>query len=213
MLQIAFQPFPELIALNFFSVTVKDMGLLDSQREINLVIFHLNYILIHVNILPYSVLNWEYLKMSALGTTLMTVSIFMNSENSKTSKSHVLVLKLSNKVDLRIGEKVIALSNLSIYYTWKNIKSLYNSNKFKISAPTWNDKFKLADGSYSVSDIEDYFEYILKKQGENTDKPSVEIYVNKIENRVTFKNRNGYSLELLASETMKLLGSTENKIA
>ena len=137
----------------------------------------------------------------------------MNSENSKTSMSHVLKLKLASKLDLRIGEKVIALSNLSIYYTWKNIKSLYNSNKFKISAPTWNDKFKLADGSYSVSDIEDYFEYILKKQGENTDKPSVEIYVNKIENRVTFKNRNGYSLELLASETMKLLGSTENKIA
>ena len=76
MLQIASQNFPELNAHNFFSVTVKDTGLPDSQREINLVIFHLNYILIHVNILPYSVLNWEYLKMSALGTTLMTVSIF-----------------------------------------------------------------------------------------------------------------------------------------
>ena len=63
MLQIASQNFPELNALNFFSVTVKDMGLPDSQREINLVIFHLNYILIHLNILPYSVLNWEYLKM------------------------------------------------------------------------------------------------------------------------------------------------------
>ena len=78
MLQIASQHFPELNALNFFSVTVKDMGLLDSQREINLVIFHRNYILIHVNILPYSELNWEYLKVSALGTTLMTLSIFEN---------------------------------------------------------------------------------------------------------------------------------------
>ena len=75
MLQIASQHFPELNALNIFSVTVKDMGLMDSQREINLVIFDLNYILIHVNIPPYSVLNWEYLQMLALGTTLMTVSL------------------------------------------------------------------------------------------------------------------------------------------
>ena len=114
-------------------------------------------------------------------------SIFMNSEKSKTSKLHVLILKLTNKLDLRIGEKIIALSNLSIYYTWKNIKSSYNNNKFKISAPTWNDKFELSDGLYSVSDIQDYFEYILKKHGENTDKPSMETYVNKIEKSVTFK--------------------------
>ena len=67
----------------------------------------------------------------------------MNSENSKTTKPHVLILKLTNKLDLRLGEKVIALSNLSIYYTWKNIKSSYNNNKFKISAPTWNDKFHI----------------------------------------------------------------------
>ena len=139
-------------------------------------------------------------------------TIFMNSENSKTSEPHVLILKLTDKLDLRRGEKIIALSNLSIYYTWKNIKSSYNNNKFKISAPTWNDKFELPDGSYSVSDIQDYFEYILKKHGENTDKTSVQIYVNKIENRVTFKIKNGYSLELLTPETMKLLGSTENKI-
>ena len=85
----------------------------------------------------------------------------MNSENSKTSKPHVLVLKLTNKLDLRIGEKIIALSNLSIYYKWKNIKSSYNINKFKISASTWSDKFELQDGSYSLSDILDYFEYIL----------------------------------------------------
>ena len=139
-------------------------------------------------------------------------TIFMNSKNSKTSKSHILVLKLTNKLNLRIGEKTIALSNLSIYYTWKNIRSSYNTNKFRISAPTWNDRFELPDGSYSVSDIQDYFEYILEKHGEDIDEPSVQIYVNKIENRVTFKIKNGYSLELLTPETMKLLGSTKNKI-
>ena len=82
-------------------------------------------------------------------------TIFMNSE-----KPHVLILKLTNKLDLRIGEKVIALSNLSIYYTWRNIKSSYNNNRFKISAPTWNDKFELLDRSYYVPDIQDYFKYI-----------------------------------------------------
>ena len=124
-------------------------------------------------------------------------TIFMNSENSKTSKPHVLILKLTNTLDLRIGEKIIALSNLSIYYTWKNIKSLCNNNTFKISSPKWNEEFKLPYGSYSLPDIEDCFQYILKKHEENTDKPSVHIYVNKIENRVTFKIKNGYSLELL----------------
>ena len=87
-------------------------------------------------------------------------TIFMNSKNSKTSNPHVLILKLTNKLDLRIGGKVIALSNRSIYYTWENIKSSYNNNKFKISGTTWNDEFKLPDGSYFVSDIQDYFEYI-----------------------------------------------------
>ena len=84
-------------------------------------------------------------------------TIFMNLENSKTSKPHVLKLKLTNKLNLRIGEKFIALSNLSIYYTWGNIKGSQNYNKFKISAPTWNDEFELPDGLYSVSDIQDYF--------------------------------------------------------
>ena len=139
-------------------------------------------------------------------------TIFMNSDNSKTSMPYVLKLKLTSKLDLRLGEKVIALLNLSIYYTWKNMKSSYNDNKFKISAPTWNEEFTLPDGSYSVSDIQDYFEYILRKHGENTDKPPIQIYVNKIENRITFKIKNRYSLELLTKETMKLFGSTENKI-
>ena len=136
----------------------------------------------------------------------------MNSENSKTSEPHVLILKLTDKLDLRRGEKIVALSNLSIYYTWKNIKSSNNNNKFKISAPTWNDKFELSYGSYSVAIIQGYFKYILKKHEENIDKPQVQIYVNKIKNRITFNTKNGYSLELLMPETMKLLESIENKI-
>ena len=86
-------------------------------------------------------------------------TIFINSENSKTSEPHILKLKLTDKLDLRLDKKVVTLSNLSIYYTWNNIKSSYNNNKFKISAPTWNDEFTLPDGSYSVSDIQDYYEY------------------------------------------------------
>ena len=132
-------------------------------------------------------------------------TIFMNSENSKTSKYHVLVLRLTNKLDLRKGQKTVALSNLSICYTWKNIKSSHNNNKFKISVPTWSEEFELSDGSYSVSDIQDYFEYILKKRSESVDNPSIRIYVNKIENRITFKIKNGYYLDLLTPETMKLL--------
>ena len=87
-------------------------------------------------------------------------AIFINSENTKISKPHVLKLKLTSKLDLRIGERVIALSNLSIYYTWRKIKSSYNKNKFKISAPTWDDEFELPKRSYAVSDIQDYFKYI-----------------------------------------------------
>ena len=120
------------------------------------------------------------------------------------------MLKLTDKLDLNRGEN--ALSNLSIYYTWKNIKSSYNNNKFKVSAPTWNDKYELPDGSYSFLDVQNYFEYILKRLPENIDDPSVRIYVNKIENRITFKIETGYYLELLTPGTMKLLGRTKNKI-
>ena len=137
----------------------------------------------------------------------------MNSENSKRSEPYLSKLKLRDKLDLRLNKKVIALSNVSMYYTWNNIKSSYNNNKFQISTPTWNEEFTLPDGSYSVSDIQDYFQYILKKHGESTDKPSIQIYVNKIKNRITFKIKTGYSLELLTKETMKLLGSTKNKIS
>ena len=75
-------------------------------------------------------------------------TIFINSENSKTSEYHVLVLKLTDKLDLRRGQKTVALSNLSIYYTWKNVKSSYSNNKFKISVPTSSEEFELLDGSY-----------------------------------------------------------------
>ena len=139
-------------------------------------------------------------------------TIFMNLENSRTSEYYVLVLKLTNKLDLRRGQKTVALLNLSIYYTWKNIKTSNNNNKFRISAPTWNEEFGLPDGSYSISDIQDYFEYILKKHSESVDNSSIRIYVNKIENRITFKIKSGYYLELLTPETTKLLGSAESKI-
>ena len=135
-------------------------------------------------------------------------AIFMNSENSKTSEPYILTLKLTDKLDLRTGNKTIALSNLSIYYTWKNIKTSRNNIKFKILFPTWNDIFELPDGLYSLSEIQDihYFEYILKKHGENINNSSERIYVNNLQ----IKSR--YSLELLTPETMKLLGSTKNKL-
>ena len=126
----------------------------------------------------------------------------MNSENRKNSEPPVLTLKLTNKLDWGIGEKVITLSNLSIYYTWKNVKSSYNNSKIKVSAPTRNDEFELPDGLYSVSNSQDYFEYIYKKHGEDIDKPSIQIHVNKIEKRVTFKIKNGYSLEFLTPEAI-----------
>ena len=105
-------------------------------------------------------------------------TIFMNLENNRTSEYHVLLLKLADKLDLRRGQKSVALSNLSIYNTWKNIKSSYKNNKFKISAPTWSDEFELPDGSYSISDIQGYFQYILKKRSESADNSSIKIYVN-----------------------------------
>ena len=106
----------------------------------------------------------------------------------------------------------MALVNLSIYYTWKNIKSEYNNNKFKISAPTWNETFDLPDGSYTIDDIQDYFEFIIKKHETLTDNLPVQTYANKIKNRIIFKIKTGYKLELLTLETMKLLGSTKKVV-
>ena len=136
----------------------------------------------------------------------------MNNENSKTNEPHKFRLSLWDKLNLKYPNKNIALGNLSIYYTWKNIKSAYNKNKFKISAPTWNDTFDLPDGSYSIADIQDYFEFIIKKHETLTENPPVQIYPNKIKNRIVFKIKTGYKLELLTPETMRLLGSTKKDV-
>ena len=132
----------------------------------------------------------------------------MNTENSKTNEPHRFKLYLTDKLNLENPNKNMALANLSIYYTWKNIKTEYNNNKFKISAPTWNETFDLPDGSYSIADIQDYFEFNIKKNETLTENLSIQIYANKIKNRIILKIKTGYKLELLTPETMKLLGST-----
>ena len=90
-------------------------------------------------------------------------TIFMNTENSKANEPYRFRLSLADKLNLKNPNKNIALGSLSIYYTWKNIKSVQNNKKSKISAPTWNDTFDLSDGCYSIEDIQDYFEFIIKK--------------------------------------------------
>ena len=130
----------------------------------------------------------------------------MNTENGKTK------LDLTGKLNLKTSNKNMALAHLSIYYTWKNIKSKYNNNKFKFSAPTWNDTFKLPDGSYSIADIQNYFEFIINKHEFSSENPPIQIYPNKIKNRIVFKIKTGYKLELLISETMRLLGSKKKML-
>ena len=129
----------------------------------------------------------------------------MNIENSKTSEPHGIKQDLTDKLNLKNPNKNMVLANLSIYYTWKNIKSEYNNNKLKISAPTWNDTFDLPDGSYSIADIQGYFEFIIKNHEILNENPPVQLYPNKIKNRFVFKIKTGYKLELLIPETMKLL--------
>ena len=136
----------------------------------------------------------------------------MNTANSKTKHLNKFVCNFTDKLNLKNPNKNIALANLSIYYTWKNIKSDYNNNKFKISAPMWNDTFDVPDGSYSIAAIQNYFEYIIKKHETIADVSPVLIYVNEINNRIVFKIKSGYKLELLSKETMKLLGSMSNSI-
>ena len=124
----------------------------------------------------------------------------MNTLNRKANESNKFLYQFTDKLNLKNPNKNMVLTNMSIYCTWKNIKSEYNNNKFKISAPTWNDNFDLPDGSYSVSDI-------IKKHETIADNPPVQIYVNKLKNRIVFKIKTGYKLELLTKETMQLLGS------
>ena len=138
-------------------------------------------------------------------------TIFMNTENSRTNEPHRFKLDLADKLNLKNPKKNIALVNLSICYTWKNIKTKYNNNKFKIPASTWSETFDLPDGSYTIDDLQDYFECIIKKNETLTDNPPIKICSNKIKNRIVFKKKKiGYKLELLNPETIKLFGSTKN---
>ena len=139
-------------------------------------------------------------------------TFFMNTKNTKTNESHRFRYNLIDKLNLKNPNKNMALANLSIYYTWKNVKSIYKNNKFKISAPTWSQKFALPDGWYNIPAIQDYFEYVIKKYETIIDTAPIFIYANNINNRIVFKIKTGYKLELLSEETMKLLGSTSNII-
>ena len=136
----------------------------------------------------------------------------MNREISKTIESHRFKLNLTDKRNLKDPKKNMALGNLSVYYTWKNIKSEYNNKKFKISAPTWNDTFDFSDDSYSISDIQDYFEFIFKKHETLTENSPIQIRSNKIKNRIVFKIKTGYKLKLLTPETMKSLGTGQIEV-
>ena len=107
-------------------------------------------------------------------------TIFMNTQNSKINESHRFRLDLADKLNLKNAKKNMALVNLSVYYTWKDIKSEYNNNKFKISAPTWNETFDLPDGSGTIGDIQDYFKFIMKKHVILNDNTLIKIYSNKI---------------------------------
>ena len=135
----------------------------------------------------------------------------MDSENSKISDPQRLLYNLSDIINLKRSDKYVVLSNLTIQYSWKSIKMSYKNNNFEVSPPTWNEEFKLPDESYSVSDIQEYFDYIIKKHETVIDNPLIRIYVNK-ENRTTFKIKTGYYLEFLTPEAIKLLESTKSKI-
>ena len=114
-------------------------------------------------------------------------------------------MDLTDKLDLKDSKKNMVLSNLSIYYAWKNIQSECSNNKFKISAPAWNDTFDLPDGSYSIEDIQDYFEFIINKHETLSENPPVQ-------NRIVFNIKMRYKLELLTPETMKLLESGKKDV-
>ena len=126
-------------------------------------------------------------------------TFFMNTKNSKTNEPHRLKYNLIDKLDLKNPNKNMALA-------------ISNNNKFKISAPTWNDTFDLADGSYNIPAIQNYIEYIIKKHETIVETILILICANKISNRIAFKIKTGYKLELLSKETMKLLGSTKDTI-
>ena len=132
----------------------------------------------------------------------------MNTANSKTKHSNKFVYNFTDKLKLKNPNENITLANLSIYYTWKNVKSDYNNNKFKRSAPT----FGMPDGSYSIAGLQNYFEYIIKKHETIAKVSPVLLYVNEINNRIVFKIKSVYKLELLSKETMRLLRSSSDAI-
>ena len=117
-------------------------------------------------------------------------TFFMNTKNIKTNESHRFKYDLIDKLDLKNRNKNMALGSLSIYYTWKNVKSTYNNNKFEIPAPTWNEIFDLPDGSYNIPKIQDYTEYIIKKHETIGETASILIYANTIYNRIIIKRNN-----------------------
>ena len=139
-------------------------------------------------------------------------TFFMNTKNSKTNEPNRFKYDLIDKLHLKKPNKNMAFGNLSIYYTWKNVKSTYNNNKFNILAPTWNETFDLPDGLYNISEIQDYIEYIIKKHETIGEDAPILIYANTINNRIVFKIKSGYKLELLSKETMKLSGSKSSII-
>ena len=132
--------------------------------------------------------------------------IFTNTKNNKGNESNKFIYQFTDKLNLKTPlNKNIGLVNTGIYYTWKNIKSAYNNN-------IWNDEFDLPNSSYSISDIQGYYEFIIKKHENLTENPPIQIYPDKIKNRIVFKRKTGYKLELLSPETKKLLGSTKQGI-
>ena len=136
-------------------------------------------------------------------------NIFMSTENSKTNDLNRFRLYFTDKIDLR-GNKKIELSDLSIHYTWHNIKEQYNNNKFRLAGPTWSKDVTIPDGSYKISQIQTYFldEVIKKHESDvkSNEQSPILIYANRILNRVTFRIKTGYKLELLTNEAMRLLG-------
>ena len=166
-----------------------------------------------LKILTGSAVRFKELDFVVMSTIFIKMeTFFMNTKNSKINESHRFKYDLIDKLDLKNPNKNMALGSLSIYYTWKNVKSTYNNNKFKISAPTWNETFDLPDGSYNIPEIQDYMEYIIKKHEKFGETAPILIYANTTNNRIVFKIKTGYKLELLSKETMKLLGSTKNII-
>ena len=137
----------------------------------------------------------------------------MSTENNKTNESNKFIYQFTDKLNLKtLNNKNIEFVNSRIYCTWKTMKSGWNNNKFKIFGPTWNHEFDLPNGSFSISEFQDYFEFIIKKHETLAENTPIHICPNKIKNRIVFKVKKGYKLEFLSPETTKLLGSTKKDV-